>query len=35
MVIDIWRVYMSQYNSVAALDALYNASPLNWLVFGG
>ena len=29
MVIDIWRVYMSQYNSVAALDALYNASRLN------
>ena len=29
MVIDIWRVYLSQYNSVAALDALYNAIPLN------
>ena len=29
MVIDIWRVYLSQCNSVAALDALYNASPLN------
>lgn len=29
MVIDIWRVYLSQYNSVAALDALYNANPLN------